>query len=48
MTRTIRNRKGDHPSRDGKIHRGCGDKHCTWCAENRQNAKIKSIEMEAK
>ena len=21
--------------------RGCGDKHCSWCSENRQNAKNK-------
>ena len=39
MTRTIRNRKGITPFRDGKITRGCGDKNCTWCKGNRTNKR---------
>jgi len=23
-----------------KRYRGCGDKNCIWCSENRQNKKI--------
>ena len=41
MTRTIRDRHNTM-ARDGRIWRDCGDKHCQWCAENRQNVKIRA------
>ena len=43
MTRTIRDRKHSK-ARDGKIWRDCGEKHCPWCVENRQNVKLKIIQ----
>lgn len=41
MSRTIRDRHKTK-ARDGNIWRDCGDKHCIWCIENRQNVKIKA------
>ena len=41
MSRTIRDRYHTK-ARDGAIWRDCGDKHCIWCIENRQNVKIKA------
>jgi hypothetical protein len=28
-------------TRDGACWRGCGDKHCSFCTDNRQHKKIK-------
>lgn len=42
MTRTLRkNQEYKKKAKDGKPRRGCGDKKCKLCAENRQNKKIK-------
>ena len=39
MTRTTRDKK---KAADGQPWRDCGEKHCPWCEDNRQNVKIKA------
>ena len=39
MTRTTRDKK---KALDGQPWRDCGEKHCPWCEDDRQNVKIKA------